>query len=217
MHAVICLNSVGKYSELYDAQAVWSLIHDTAAPQPISPEVFDQIEASICSFEGATTQAPSSSSVTVLSVLMASLGAFTDVKSTLSSLTKILPITTTTSPAKLSAATVKANDTPMKTLLIFKPTRGPFLSQSVYGLMKDATQKEGLPAEEQGPKAASTTSNSTGSLPASKKYIKFIEGNSKPIGSGQTTGMGLMAEDEQDRASTFWAILWGKCPGMYQG
>ncbi|PBK85159.1 hypothetical protein ARMGADRAFT_1087832 [Armillaria gallica] len=132
------------------------------------------IQSSIHFFKGATTQPPLSA-MTGPSASTASLGVFTGTRSTPPSPTKsgssptksgtspakVHPAAMATSPVKSSTVTAKTNSTPTKTPAIFKPARGPFPSQSVYGPARDAAQKEGLQEGEQGPKAAPAACNAS--------------------------------------------------------
>lgn len=57
-------------------------------------------------------------------------------------------------------------------------------------------------------------------MPASLEFIKFIESNSNVLSKKQViigVGAGLLSEDEQDGANTFWAVLWGKHLSVYWG
>ncbi|PBK85153.1 hypothetical protein ARMGADRAFT_1036636 [Armillaria gallica] len=205
MHAVITLSSIGEYrtyGELYNMKSSWNLIHGSEAPLPISLEAFDKIQASIHSFNGATTQVPLSSTIAAFSVSTPSPAPFSSAKSN-----PLSPTKSSTSPAKAYLATTsvslnKASTSPTKATPIFKPARIP--PPPVHG------------GEEM--KGASATSLDY--MPANLEFIKFIKSNSSVLSKEQVTagaGAGLSVEDEQDGANVFWAVLWGKCLGVYRG
>ncbi|KAK0447958.1 hypothetical protein EV421DRAFT_1900614 [Armillaria borealis] len=201
MHAVISLSGFGEYKTyeaLYNAQSAWTLIHGSEAPSPISLAAFDKIQASIHSFNGATTQAPPLSAVTASSASAFSPGPFADAKSNPPSPTKsgtspakTRPATTSVSPTKAASPT-KASTSPTKATPIFKPARIP---PHKYTSMLQAST-------------------------CGEEFIKFIESNSSIPSKEQAmagAGAGLSAEDEQDGATVFWAVLRGKRPGVYRG